>query len=487
MVADRWGYIEKDNVWYRKKDNDVLGDLVDFSRHESPDFMRDFGALTPYPGVIEITSAPVSGGTNWTINDLWWNYHREINTWDAWRALRRNNAGWINWAANQQWDQGQLLNDPPKEWPKIEGINTIGNYVKILEEKNKAYKIETFRKSDGPPDPLKVNPKTHPWLFSEMHSISRTGEIGYAPDGAKSYFALVTKKGFAWIPKAAIKIVDNIPQRETEMGLPSSWAYGIDISKYDKTFDRSKSERVIDFIIQRASYADVVKVVKDELFDQLLPNVQKVKRRLAYHYWSGHQSVNEQVDVFLSVVDGKGFHAYAADFETQVNPQTEASANGCLEFIKRVSQETGKRVLLYQQRHEWNKFKNNWQGVDIWPKYWPFETWLNTGFKATATVKKHWGSDEPEHWILQYGGDDPTVAGFGDAKKWGVGHGTSRLNVDLDVFNGTPEQMSLWLGLDSPPPLPPETDDEIVDETAIRRDEVERMIAQGQDRLAELG
>ncbi len=52
-------------------------------------------------------------------------------------------------------------------------------------------------------------------------------------------------------------------------------AHGIDISKYDLSFDPAKATGQLDFVIQRVSY----RTTRDELFLKLLPGVLKMPIR----------------------------------------------------------------------------------------------------------------------------------------------------------------------------------------------------------------
>lgn len=447
-----------------------------------PGVRKRFNSEKPYPGVIEIKPAPLSGDTSWRINQAWWDHHRAINSTTAWWALRRNNAGWINWAQNKEWGQGEVLPAQPIPFPKIEGINSIGNYVNVLEVEGKGAKIETFRFAKGPPDPAKVNPKTHPWLFSEFHSISKKGEIGNAPDGVLSYFALVSKEGHGYLPLDSLEFVDQIPQLKEEqvskMSTPRHWARGLDISKYDLRYDAAV--RPVDFVIQRASYG----LKRDERFDVLLADTRPVPIRGAYHYFNTGIPWRSQAEHFLNVVAGKGFHFLALDYETYYNNLNAASAEDARRIMEFWRAETGMQVLLYCNP---NVYETALRPYGDWMAEWPL--WISQWYSKWWFANRATGPKLPsgrDSWAFwQYGGDyqHPTglwsVPGYNEGAAWGVG----AKHVDLDLFNGSPAELRAWAGLDAdeptdPPPAPREVD--------IRLNEINRLEAYAEARRAEL-
>lgn len=210
-------------------------------------------------------------------------------------------------------------------------------------------------------------------------------------------------------------------------------AHGIDISKYDRSFNPEFVTGQLDFVIQRASY----RTTKDELFDQLNVGVQKVPIRGAYHYLNSDTDWKAQADKFISVVAGKGFHFFVCDLEETVNVLSTAFAYMAWQWIHYVEQQSGLKVLLYTSPNVYNlivrpsesKYNIDWNTVDLWQAQWLYVPDPN---KNPSTI-----SGRTAGWkIWQY-------TKSGDGYAYGVG----RSVVDLDVFNGTVIDMQTYLNI----------------------------------------
>lgn len=225
-------------------------------------------------------------------------------------------------------------------------------------------------------------------------------------------------------------------------------ALGIDISYWNGNFDASV--RPMDFIIQRTSHG----TFRDPLFDMLQKQIRPVLVRGAYQYISSGQNWKAQADLHLEMTEGKGYHFHVADMETGGNVMNNAFANQVNAWLNYVKEKTGKRVLLYTNTDTYNvhpmpaAVKN---GVaDLWVAQWPWRTSLPNA-KGPALPR---GATDWKLW--QFGGDNALVYGRGDGPDWGV----KSANVDLNMYNGTIEDMRVWLGLPAipdpseyPPPI----------------------------------
>lgn len=223
-------------------------------------------------------------------------------------------------------------------------------------------------------------------------------------------------------------------------------AHGIDISKYDLSFDPTKAVEQLDFVIQRAGYGALDgKCYKDEAFDILHPGVAKIAVRGAYWYLGSHINWKVQADFFLSVVKDKGFHFFVCDFETSYNTMNTAFAKMAWDFIQYVKQQTGKPVLLYTN---WSLYGSyiypseaiygiNWDTVALWQAQY-FDI-INPDYRPNNPTGRTGG------WTMwQY-------SKTGRGASFGLGR---PLVADLDVWNGTLEHMRLILGItDVPVPV----------------------------------
>ena len=218
-------------------------------------------------------------------------------------------------------------------------------------------------------------------------------------------------------------------------------AKGIDISKYDLSFDPTLATEPIDFVVQRASY----RTTKDEGFDNLFPGVSQIPIRLAYHYLNSDTAWQPQADKFLSVVAGKDFHGFVCDFEATANVLSIPFAKAAWDFMKYIVLQTGKRCLVYTNYYHYKDFLTpsqatygiNWNLADFWIAQYPSDPNPEAGTPTLPPGRVGWSM-----WQWTSRGN-------------GTAHGTGRpTTLDQDVFNGTVEEMRTWLGIAEPEPAP---------------------------------
>lgn len=217
-------------------------------------------------------------------------------------------------------------------------------------------------------------------------------------------------------------------------------AHGIDISKYDKYFLPAEIVNQLDFVIQRVSYG----LTRDEAFTLLVPGVMQIPIRGGYHYLSSWYTWREQADKYLSYIVPYQYHFHVCDFEGAFNTLSTGFAFSAWEYIHYIQRQTGKPCLLYTNPSTYNQyihpsqkaFSINWNEVELWLAQYFFIPNPN-GTPSTPT-----GRTRP--WKLwQY-----------TSQANGTLYGVARSDAcDLDVYNGTVEQMRQWLGLS--PTTPP--------------------------------
>jgi GH25 family lysozyme M1 (1,4-beta-N-acetylmuramidase) len=216
-------------------------------------------------------------------------------------------------------------------------------------------------------------------------------------------------------------------------------AHGIDISKWDLKFNPDLATKQLDFVVQRASY----RTTKDEAFDALYPGVQKVPRRLAYHYLNSDASAEAQFNTFMSVVNGKGFHAYVCDFESDFNVMSPTFAKMAWDFCKKVVVATGKRCLLYTGFYQYRdylvpsqkQYNIDWNLVDLWIAQYHNVVDPNGTPNLPPGRTTGWS-------MWQYTNN-------GNGTEYGAGRSTA---CDLNVFNGSTADMDTFLGITTTPP-----------------------------------
>ena len=217
-------------------------------------------------------------------------------------------------------------------------------------------------------------------------------------------------------------------------------AHGIDISKYDLHFEPLTAKGQLDFVIQRASY----RCTRDEAFEKLVPGVMQIPVRGAYHYLNSDTGWLAQANAFLSIVGNYDYHFFACDFESAFNIMSLDFAWQAWNWIQYVAKLSGKTVLLYTSPSlytQWitpsaAKYKVDWNTVPLWTAQWFFTP--NPNENPTMPAGR-------QTWTMWQYTDQ------GDGPLYGVARPTA---CDLDVYNGTVEQLHHWLQIGTTPTQP---------------------------------
>ena len=266
------------------------------------------------------------------------------------------------------------------------------------------------------------------------------------------------------------------------MAAPEHFARGLDISKYDIRYHASR--RLVDFVIQRASYG----LKQDERFEPLHADIQNVPLRAAYHYYNTGIPWQAQAEHFLRIIEGRGYHFLALDYELLFNKLNANSANDARRIMQMWRAETGQQVLLYCNPNIYENYLlpfGDWMAAwPLWISQWHSKWWYQ---HRASGPKLPRGVSDWAFW--QYGGDYQhpsglwSVPGYNEGRDWGV----ESKHVDLDVFNGSVEELRTWArvgGLkdSKDPPIPPSVPDHLqrLDELA----QLERYITERKAQLA---
>ncbi len=207
-------------------------------------------------------------------------------------------------------------------------------------------------------------------------------------------------------------------------------AHGIDVSKWQVSFDASKKPDDIQFVIMRAS----VGIIKDSIFEEMYQSIQPIPVRGAYHYFRSEWGWQEQASHFLSLVKDKNFHFFALDIESADNKPSAQFAQDARRWIDHVVQKTGKKVLLYTNLvvyKTWLTPHGNWmKNYPLWiAQYW---------FEPDRNKKPALPDGVTEWTFWQYSADGNNM---------GAAYGVGSKHLDLDVFNGPVEQLYAWAGV----------------------------------------
>lgn len=211
-------------------------------------------------------------------------------------------------------------------------------------------------------------------------------------------------------------------------------AHGIDISKYDLEFVPENATGQLDFVWQRISY----RLTRDEAFEKLLPGVMRVPIRMGYHYLNSGTDWKAQADAYLSYISGLEYHAHAVDFEGTANTLSQSFAYDAWKWRDYVEQKTGKITHLYTGRYlyqDWlipsqKTYGINWDTVPLWHAQYFYVP--NPDGTPNLPTGRNTG------WTFwQY-----TSSGNGNT--YGAGRSYA---CDLDVFNGTPDELKEYLNI----------------------------------------
>jgi len=228
---------------------------------------------------------------------------------------------------------------------------------------------------------------------------------------------------------------------------PKGRAQGPDLSHWKDFYDPEKGTQRTDFAIMKLTEGTAY---VDSRIDAIWSGVQKVPIRGGFHYQRSGMSWQAQADFFLKVAARYDFHMLILDvepFNNTLNDSFFADAYRIINFW--TEKQPSKRVMLYTNK-------------DI------FQNWMYPAIKrlyGASGVK--WLCEDVPFWYAQYWNEwsvdkDPSmpaqratwdlwqITARADPKEWGAGS----LSLDLNVFNGTPEEMADWVRVTLPTPEP---------------------------------
>lgn len=241
---------------------------------------------------------------------------------------------------------------------------------------------------------------------------------------------------------------------------PKGRAQGVDVyGPYQGYFRPEIATQRIDFAIQKLT--EGITIV-DPKRDEIWSGVKQIGMRGAYHYQRSGVSWLAQADKFLEIASKYDHHFIVNDIEKINNVVTINNKPNYSFFADMFrilnhwkEQSPSKRVVLYSNFDLFNNF--------IYPAI--KQLYGDLGVK--------WLTEEIDIWYAQYW-NTPSVDKDPSLPLWmetwriwqitdtalkplmGSDWGMQSLDGDINVYNGTPDQMRAWLGLTSQPPVEPE-------------------------------
>lgn len=225
-------------------------------------------------------------------------------------------------------------------------------------------------------------------------------------------------------------------------------AHGIDMSKWASDWNMPAEPPLpIDFIIQRVSWASHT----DERYENHSKKVNQCPIRGAYHYYSSGVPWLQQAELFLRLITENPdttYHMAWLDYETGYNKLTRRTSEEAQKIVEFVAGRFDGKVGLYANL---NAVINYLDKYGVWMLDWPFwvaHYWFfpspnkDPGWKIGTTKLKR---AEGNWQFWQY-------RETGDASKYGL---AGKKAVQLNVFNGTVQELDAWLDIGEQPPPPP--------------------------------
>ena len=219
-------------------------------------------------------------------------------------------------------------------------------------------------------------------------------------------------------------------------------AHGIDISHWQAPYKWVPNPpRPVDFVIQKLTEG----IYRDPEYTSIKAAIQPIPIKGGYHYLRGAWGWKAQMDMFLSQLEGYDF--WSLDVEKGLNykglPILNKPADGYIESVplalEYLTKYAGKPGLLYTGPGMWMDWLK-----PIWSEALRYDLW----------VAHYWNTPNPEGTANYY-----TIRGAEtmrrDWKFWqytdkactnnGKLFGASSYGLDLDVFNGTVDDLRAWV------------------------------------------
>ena len=208
-------------------------------------------------------------------------------------------------------------------------------------------------------------------------------------------------------------------------------AHGIDVSKYDRTFYPDLATHQLDFVTQRLSYG----LKRDEAYTELWQGVEQVELRGGYHYLSSGVPWRDQMDFFLELA-GTDYLWLAVDFEVAYNNVNLWFAEELGQSLAYLDANFAGKVLMYTNRYLYNE----WIASRAWAK--KFELWLAQYWDIPNPNKNPSLPSKRDKWTMWQYWHRANSLKYGLTRRWAG---------DVNVFNGTVEQMKEWANVKQAP------------------------------------
>jgi len=186
-------------------------------------------------------------------------------------------------------------------------------------------------------------------------------------------------------------------------------------------------------------------------FERIFKQAEFVPAKIGYIYLRSNSTAHAQIDTVCAIDNDFDLDAYAVDFERYGNKPSRAFGQILKDVIDGVADRTGKKVLLYSNPavvQEWLLFYGHTWAKDypLWIAQYPYRGWNEK--MRDVPRSEDWQPRLPAgftNWkFWQYSADGNKQGpdnGIMKPHPWSV-----TPSVDMDVFNGTAEELMQWIG-----------------------------------------
>lgn len=454
-MIKKYARVLPDKHWWK----DPNGDLVTKSRHQDWDFNKNFRAIYPYPAVIGLRSSPKGGTGQHRSTVEHWELVHGANTPGAMFALRRLGAGLWNITGNR-WIYTFLGTKYMKRKyntllkPQAQAIACVGAYVKVLEVRNGSARIEVMS-AKGTYD---SSPQKHPHLWFKFKSIAINGELGNAPEGEECWIPLVSSEE-AWLPLEALEFLDEIPTNEEEK-MTITRAHGVDVSGWQAPYKDDGIDEGLDikYVIQKfgqgyTGYFDGVSSAHENWWKEQYISIKSFRLIGGYFWVETELDPFKQADVVLGAYRGGLYDFVVLDFEAYQNTIDLASVTKLKRMVEYLQEKEPEiKVLFYSNFWIYDFLAYHYPafaaGLEFWYAGGIYYNRLFTGMfddsltPVLPSARKDWTL-----WQISADGNQAAdEADFGTDE---------RSSIDINIFNGTWEEMKVWAGVKDAIVYPP--------------------------------
>lgn len=225
-------------------------------------------------------------------------------------------------------------------------------------------------------------------------------------------------------------------------------AHGLDISPWQETYDYSKTFGQVDFAIQKMTEGTWWDSSYGKLWDL---GTSQVSIRGMYHYQRSGVSWKAQADNILNMINrvSPKIHIVALDIEKINNILDATYFADSGRILNYLSQNCDRKVIMYVNTDVFNTMYPKYFGLhDGW--MFDYDMWLAQYWNITSPDKNPSLPSGRKDWkIWQYtdSGDSYDFIDGVKMRRYG--------SPDLNVFNGTVEEMMVWAGIQGSNEIPP--------------------------------